>query len=205
MAPSDWPSSAANPPELPAAAPAALASDAETEARRKIWRSIACMVAHLDQPLDVATLAAAVNVSPSHYFALFKRFTGCAPIDYFIRLRMWRASQLLDSNTVTVREVAEELGYEDPFYFSRVFKSVHRIPPSQYRSLPERAKEAVRNSKAMAVVSRSAAASGPEQNASLLVAPRAAPAGHKTSTAPSVGGANHRFFRAKNSVLYSQA
>ena len=204
MARSDWPWSATNPRELPGAGPGALASDAQTEARRKIWRSIAYMVAHLDQPLDVATLAAVVYVSPSHYFALFKRCTGCAPIDYFIRLRMWRASQLLDSNAVTVREVAEELGYEDPFYFSRVFKSVHRVAPSQYRSLPERSKEAVRNSEVMAVVSRSAAASRPEQNAPPLVALRAAPAGHETSTAPSGGSADHRVFRAKNSVLYSQ-
>ncbi|MGA2029655.1 MAG: AraC family transcriptional regulator, partial [Verrucomicrobiota bacterium] len=54
---------------------------------QKIAQSINYMMQHLDQPLQVATLAATVNVSPSHFFVLFKRRTGCAPIDYFIRLR----------------------------------------------------------------------------------------------------------------------
>src|ERR1700744_3134146 len=89
----------------------------------KIERSLAFSASTLDRPLQVATLAARVNVSPSHYFALFKRQTGFAPIDYFIRLRMERARQLLDGTAVSVKEIAAMLGYSDPFYFSRAFKS----------------------------------------------------------------------------------
>lgn len=101
---------------------------------QKIAQSINYMMQHLDQPLQVATLAATVNVSPSHFFVLFKRRTGCAPIDYFIRLRMQRACQLLTAGSLHVKEVAASLGYEDPFYFSRVFKSVNRVAPSEYRT-----------------------------------------------------------------------
>jgi AraC-like DNA-binding protein len=117
----------------------------ESEAVRKIEQSIAYMLGHLDESLQVATLAARANISPSHYFALFKRQTGCAPIDCFIRLRMQHACRLLDETQLSVKEVAATLGYNDPFYFSRIFKSVNRVAPSEYRLLKNGAKEAVRN------------------------------------------------------------
>jgi AraC-like DNA-binding protein len=103
------------------------------------------MLRHLDEPLQVATLAARANISPSHFFALFKRQIGCAPIDYFIRLRMQHACRLLDETVMSVKEVAAALGYDDPFYFSRIFKSVNQVAPSEYRLLKNGAKEAVRN------------------------------------------------------------
>lgn len=117
----------------------------ESEAVRKIGQSISYMLRHLDQPLQVSTLASRANVSSSHFFALFKRQVGCAPIDYFIRLRMQHACRLLDGTTMSVKQVAATLGYDDPFYFSRVFKSVNQVAPSGYRLLKNGAKEAVRN------------------------------------------------------------
>jgi AraC-like DNA-binding protein len=105
----------------------------ESEAVRKIEASIAYMLRHLDTPLQVATLAARANVSPSHFFALFKRRVGCAPIDYFIRLRMQHACRLLDETEMSVKEVAATLGYDDQFYFSRLFKAVNNVSPSRYR------------------------------------------------------------------------
>jgi len=105
----------------------------ETGAGLRIEQSIAYMAQHLDQPLQVATLAALANISPSHFFALFKRRIGSAPMDYFTRLRMQRACRLLERTTLSVKEIASELGYDDPFYFSRVFKSVNSMAPSDYR------------------------------------------------------------------------
>src|SRR5258707_4808066 len=73
----------------PGGNPAPAARDAdEPAAAAKIGRSVAYMMRHLDKPLQVATLASLANVSPSHYFALFKRLTGHAPIDFFIHLRI---------------------------------------------------------------------------------------------------------------------
>ena len=88
---------------------------------------------HLDQPLQVAKLAALENVSASHYFALFKSRTGRSPIDYFIHLRMRRACELLRETSLSIKEIAAELGYDDPFYFSRIFKSVNHVAPREYR------------------------------------------------------------------------
>ncbi|HEY1661788.1 MAG TPA: AraC family transcriptional regulator [Verrucomicrobiae bacterium] len=104
-----------------------------SEIADRIRRSIVYMVAHLDQPIQISALAAQANVSPSHYFALFKQQIGRPPIDYFIRLRMDHARELLNSTSSSVKEIAAIVGYHDQFYFSRVFKSVHRVAPTEYR------------------------------------------------------------------------
>lgn len=100
---------------------------------RRIEQTVRFMNENLDRPLQAPRLAAMANISLSHYFALFKRCTGCAPIDFFIRLRMRRARQLLETTSLNIKEIAAALGYEDPFYFSRVFKSVNGMAPSNYR------------------------------------------------------------------------
>jgi AraC-like DNA-binding protein len=106
----------------------------ERDAFGKIEGCIDYMHAHIDQPMQVATLASLVNVSLSHFFALFKQRTGCPPMDYFTRMRMRHACRLLGSGSASVKEVAAALGYKDPFYFSRVFKSVNQVAPSKYRN-----------------------------------------------------------------------
>ncbi len=113
--------------------PNGVVQSVASEIAERIARSIAYMLDHLNQPLQVSTLAAQASVSPSHYFALFKRQTGTAPIDFFIRLRMNHARELLNSTGSSVKEIAATMGYDDPFYFSRVFKSVHQVAPAEYR------------------------------------------------------------------------
>ena len=100
----------------------------------RIELTISYMKEHLDQPLRAATLASVAKMSLPHYFVIFKRCTGSTPIDYFIRLRMERARELLATTSCSVKEIAGVLGYDDPLYFSRVFKSVNQTTPTQYRS-----------------------------------------------------------------------
>lgn len=104
-----------------------------SETAVRVERCIAYMVQHLDQPLQVATLAAQARVSSSHFFALFKRRIGSAPMDYFTRLRMQRACRLLEDTGFSIKEISSKLGYDDQFYFSRVFKSINGVAPSAYR------------------------------------------------------------------------
>ncbi|MBI5384332.1 MAG: AraC family transcriptional regulator [Verrucomicrobia bacterium] len=105
----------------------------EPDARQRIAQSIDYMKQHLAQPLRVSALAAMAHLSPSHYSALFRAQTGYSPIDYLIRLRMHLACQLLDTTALSVKDIAARLGYDDQLYFSRVFKAVNEVAPSDYR------------------------------------------------------------------------
>ena len=104
-------------------------------AHQKIAQTVDYMKQHLNQSLQLDALASVANLSRSRYVDLFKQQTGYAPIDYFIRLRMHRACQMLDTTEMSIKEVAISLGYEDPLYFSRLFRTVNEVSPVKYRQM----------------------------------------------------------------------
>jgi len=136
---------------------------------RKIEESIGYMMRHLDRPLRVSTLAMEINISQSHFFYLFKRHVGRTPIDYFIRLRLGQACQLLEQTEMSVKAIAYTLGYDDPFYFSRIFKSFNHIAPSKYRLQKRRARENSRDLPVNSLISRFAPAQRGFRSATILV------------------------------------
>ena len=103
----------------------------------RIERTLTLMEENLDGRIRVADLARRANMSSSHFAALFKRKTGFAVLDYFMRLKMQRAGYLLDSTALSIKVIAAELGFDDPLYFSRRFRRVHNCSPSAYRSIPK--------------------------------------------------------------------
>lgn len=104
-------------------------------AQQMVAQTVTYMKQHLAQPLKLDALAAVANLARSQYTALFKRQTGYAPIDYFIRLKMHRACQLLDTLPSSVKVIAASLGYDDPLYFSRLFRVVNKMSPRAYRQM----------------------------------------------------------------------
>jgi AraC-like DNA-binding protein len=84
--------------------------------------------------MKIAALAAHANVSISHFFKLFKQDTGCAPLVYLTRLKIECACDWLVTTGWSVKLIAANLGYHDPLYFSRVFKSITGVAPKTYRS-----------------------------------------------------------------------
>ncbi len=78
-------------------------------------------------------VAKGCEVEAAYLCRLFARYHDESPYQFLTRLRMDHASRLLLMEGASVRSVAKELDYKDPFHFSRVFKSVHRVPPSRYR------------------------------------------------------------------------
>ncbi len=101
-----------------------------------VERAIAYLNETLGESIKVSEIAALVGVSTSHLSALFKRATGGGVLAYQTGLRMRRAKQLLDTTSLTVREVALEVGYHDPLYFSRHFRRHQGQSPRQYRERP---------------------------------------------------------------------
>ncbi|WP_407272036.1 helix-turn-helix domain-containing protein [Radiobacillus sp. PE A8.2] len=91
------------------------------------------MAAHIGKPLKLEAVATHIGLSKQHVIHVFNQFTGMPPIDFFLRMKMQRASQMLDLSTLSVKEVGAAVGYDDPYYFSRVFKKVMGSSPSHYR------------------------------------------------------------------------
>lgn len=96
-------------------------------------RAMRYLTERLDGGVRVPELAAMVGVSPSHLGALFREATGGGVLAYHTARRMARARQLLDTSRLGIKEIALEVGYPDPFYFSRQFRRTHGVSPLQYR------------------------------------------------------------------------
>lgn len=92
---------------------------------------------HLDQRLTLDDMASHAGLSKSHFMRLFKEQTGFSPVDYFIHLKVQRACMLLAVTHQTVHEISQAVGYDDPYYFSRIFKRIVGIAPSKYREQPQ--------------------------------------------------------------------
>jgi AraC-like DNA-binding protein len=101
--------------------------------REQIARSVEFMKGHVSEPLKVATLAALVNLSRSHYTTLFRRVTGYAPLSYLNHLRMQQAVQLLNSTELPIKQISDQLGFSEQFYFSRAFSKMHNHSPTEHR------------------------------------------------------------------------
>jgi AraC family transcriptional regulator, arabinose operon regulatory protein len=96
-----------------------------------VEQSIFFMLRNLNYHLKIEDLAKHVNLSESHLSRLFKNKTGSSPIDYFISLRMQEAIRLLTNKSLRIKEVAFLLGYNDPYYFTRIFtKQIGTSPAS---------------------------------------------------------------------------
>ncbi|GGG20295.1 helix-turn-helix domain-containing protein [Paenibacillus aceti] len=105
---------------------------AETDSQPSIDRSIAYLEMHYSERITREKLAAMAGVSHSHFSILFKQQTGFSPSEYLSRLRVHRAKELLLSESGTLREIAQKVGYKDEFYLSRRFKQQTGISPSAY-------------------------------------------------------------------------
>ena len=93
------------------------------------------MMHHLHGELDLDQLARHMNLSRFYFAKRYKEMTGVSPIQQFIRFKMEHAEYLLDTTNKPVSDVARTLGYEDPYYFSRLFKKVIGLSPREYRRL----------------------------------------------------------------------
>ncbi|QUI24485.1 AraC family transcriptional regulator [Vallitalea pronyensis] len=98
-----------------------------------IETAIEYMKENVENNITLHQLTKEMNLSKNHLIYLFKNKTGYTPIDYFIRLKMQRACQYLDLTNMTIAQVSKKMGYDDPYYFSRLFKKIMSTSPSYYR------------------------------------------------------------------------
>lgn len=88
---------------------------------------------HLTSRLDLNQLAASAGLSRYHFITKYKQLTGETPIQHYLHMKIEKACYLLDAGELSIGAIAEQLGYEDSYYFSRLFKKVMGVSPSSYR------------------------------------------------------------------------
>lgn len=102
-----------------------------------VEQTIRYMLDHLAEPCSLEDLARQAHLSVSHFSHQFRARTGYAPIDYCIRLKIQKACELLETTDLKIEDISDQLGYHDPFYFSRLFKKITGLPPSVHRERRE--------------------------------------------------------------------
>lgn len=100
----------------------------------RIGDAVTYMREHYRRRLTVPDLARRHNLSPSRFAHLFRAQAGASPMAYIERLRVSRAQELLLTSNMSIAEIAYECGYENPLYFSHVFRRSTGRAPRSFRA-----------------------------------------------------------------------
>lgn len=99
-----------------------------------IQRAIEHIHQHYNQEWSIQEFAKLSNLSEYYFIHLFKELTGMPPIQYLTNVRIDKAKELLLNSSLSISEIGAIVGYNNPLYFSRMFKKVTGVSPTFYRS-----------------------------------------------------------------------
>jgi AraC family transcriptional regulator, arabinose operon regulatory protein len=99
-----------------------------------VREALTSMALYPDRPWRVATLARLCRLSEPHFYRKFKQATGSTPIDWLRRERINHARRRLLESGDSIKQISEQVGYSDPFFFSRDFKRYTGAAPKNYRN-----------------------------------------------------------------------
>lgn len=102
-----------------------------------VEQTIKYMLKNITASCTLNEFAEHACLSPSYFSYRFRQKTGYPPMDYFIRLKIQKACELLETTNWQVSKISSYLDYNDQFYFSRIFKKIMDVSPTQYRTLRE--------------------------------------------------------------------
>lgn len=108
----------------------------ETNLRLKEFAPIAdgiiYMENNINQEKSIDEIAKMCHVSPSYFRRLFREYSGVAPIRYQINVKLSHAKRLIQTNTMSISEISDALGFYDAAYFSKLFKKYTGVSPKEY-------------------------------------------------------------------------
>lgn len=103
------------------------------DVQEQIERAAAYFNENYNTKISIDDYAESLHISTNWFIHNFKQYTGMSPAQYILSLRMVNAQSLLERTTYNIKEISEIVGYENPLYFSRVFKKEIGKSPAQYR------------------------------------------------------------------------
>lgn len=99
-----------------------------------LYRALDFIDINYNHNISVQDIANDVGVSRKVLYNIFKSYTNFSPKDYLIFYRMDRATKLLRNQNLTIDHISEAVGYSNQFYFSKAFKKIVGVTPSEYRN-----------------------------------------------------------------------
>lgn len=102
--------------------------------QRELDQAIRYFTEHYQEPVQIEEYAASLHKTAGWFIRSFRLYTGVTPMQYIISVRMANAQNLLQSSEYNITEIAAMVGYDNPLYFSRLFKRQTGISPSEYRN-----------------------------------------------------------------------
>lgn len=101
--------------------------------QEQIERAAAYFNENYNTKISIDDYAESLHISTNWFIHNFKQYAGMSPAQYILSLRMVNAQSLLERTTYNIKEISEIVGYENPLYFSKVFKKEIGKSPAQYR------------------------------------------------------------------------
>lgn len=110
-----------------------LISSSDIKNARNISSAMAYIRDHSSQKISLESVAQATNISPHYLSHLFSAETGMTFTEYLTDVRLQKARHLLSTTSLTSAEIAMQVGYDDPGYFTRIFRKHYLMPPQTWR------------------------------------------------------------------------
>ncbi|MDR1221431.1 MAG: AraC family transcriptional regulator [Tannerella sp.] len=89
---------------------------------------------NIEKRITLKSMASYFGYSESHFYRLFLKEIHYAPMNYFLHLKIERACQFLVHTDMQINQISFKLGFEDPYYFSRIFTKITGMSPKKYRA-----------------------------------------------------------------------
>lgn len=102
--------------------------------RERIYEILSYAESHLSKRMAHEKLAEMAYWSVGHFRAVFKDVTGMAPAEYLNRMRIAKSLEYMQKEHLNVSQAAERVGFNDPGYYSKLFKKMIGYPPKYFRS-----------------------------------------------------------------------
>ncbi len=88
---------------------------------------------HYVQDISLYTLSKNMYLSPVYISKIFKEVMGDSPINYLIQIRLAKSKELLEDSNLSIKTIAKMVGYDDPYYFSKLYKKYYGVSPNKTR------------------------------------------------------------------------